>query len=111
MRRPRSGDSQVVDRAVDGEVTDVSTREEQRRHHIGVRGESQLNIAGRHRRGVFERLQQWIAEGVEKYRLDQGLGGLATGAVREGDEFLPYPGTGSPRPIDAFEHQLLPAGG
>ena len=39
VQRRRAGHGQVVDRAVDGQVTDVAAGEEQRRHDVGVGGE------------------------------------------------------------------------
>ena len=110
MHRGGPGDGQVVDRAVDGQIADVPTGEEQRRHHIGVRGEGQRRRADGERRRVFEGFELWVAKSIQEDRFDKRLAGLAACAVRERDELLPYPGARPPGPLDALEYQLFPAG-
>ena len=61
-------------------------------------------------RGVLERLEQRVAERVEKDRLDQGLRRLAARAVRHRDAFFPDPGAAPPGPVDAVQDLLLPVG-
>ena len=108
VQRRGAGHGQVVDRAVDGQVADVAAGEEQRRDHVGVGGERQPGAVDPQLRGVLERLEQRVAEGVEEDRLDQGVRRLAAGAVRHRDAFFPDPGAAPPGAVDAVQDLLLP---
>ena len=59
---------------------------------------------------VLERLEERVAEGVEKDRLDQGLGRLAARPVRHRDAFFPDPRPAPPGAVDAVQDLLLPVG-
>ena len=110
VERRGPGDRQVVDGAVDGQVADVAAREEQRLDHVGVRGERHPGPVDRQLGRVLERLEERVAEGVEKDRLDQGLGRLAARPVRHRDAFFPDPRPAPPGAVDAVQDLLLPVG-
>ena len=61
-------------------------------------------------RGVLQRLQQRVAEGVEEDSLDQRLRRLAAGAVRHRDAVFLDPRPGPAGPVDALQHEFLADG-
>jgi hypothetical protein len=111
VERPGTGDGEVVDRAVHGQVADVAAGEEQRVDHVRVGGEGQPRAARLDRGLVFEPVEHRVAEGFEEDRLDQRVRGLAARAVGERDPALGDPGRAPPRPVDPVEHLLLPGVG
>jgi hypothetical protein len=95
----------VIDRPVDGEVTDRSTRETKRFHYERVGGERQrLTVGKRDERRVGQRRSLETAEGVQEHGVDQRSRRLASGAVRQCDEVVPEPGPAASEGLDALEH-------
>ena len=84
--RPRAGDGEVVDRAVDRELADRAAREAQRLDDVGVGGERQRDaVDARARRRRPARPERLAAEGRHEQPFDQRLGGLAARAVGHRD--------------------------
>ena len=109
VERPRPRHRQVVDGAVHGQVADVAAGEEERRDHVGVGGEGEPRRPDGEDRLVLQGLQQRVAEGVEEEGLDQGVGGLAPRAVREGDQLVGDLGGAPADPLDPLQDLLLGA--
>jgi len=94
---------EVVDGAVDGQLADVAPGEEQRRHHVGVGGHGQRGAVD-----VEDRLvAHGVAEGGLEEGLNQGVGGLAPGAVGHVDGLVADPGRLPADVLDAVQHLLL----
>jgi hypothetical protein len=111
VERGRAGHRQVVDGPVDREVADVAAGKDQRRHHVGVGGQSDPAAVHVELGGVFQGLEQRVAERVQEDRLDQGPGGLAAGPVGHGDPLLADLRPAAPGLVDAVEDLLLAVGG
>ena len=110
-RGPRPGHGQVVDGAVHRELADRAAGEADRRDHEAVGGHRELRARdGQQRRRRPARRGSGGAEGRHQQPLDQGLGGLAPGAVGHGDARVAEPRALRARPLDAVEDDLLALG-
>jgi hypothetical protein len=82
MKRDGAGHRDVIDRAVDGERTDVAARKKQRGHNIPVRGHHHAACGQVERTLVVGAGERRIVERVDKNLPDQLGGGAAAGAMR-----------------------------
>ena len=83
VERTRAAHGQVVDRAVDGQTTDVAAGEEDRGHDERVGGEGQSRAVDFDDRLVIELVEQRIAKGRQEDAFDQLRRQFAAAAVAE----------------------------
>ena len=85
---PRSRHGEVVDGAVDGELADVSTGEEERLDDVGIGGEREPPAVEVDHRGVAEQIEERIAELLEEEAFDEVACRLSARTVGEVDELV-----------------------
>ena len=83
-----AGDGEVVDRPVDGQLADVSAREEERLDDVRVGREREPGAAELAGRCVAELVEQRVRELFEEEALDEPPRRLAARAVGERDELV-----------------------
>ena len=99
-----TGDSEVVDRAVHGEMADRSAGKSPRLHDERVGGECQP-LAGRQRQGCRVGKGRVLAAGecLDEHGVDQRRRRLAAGTVRERDHVVGQARPSSPECLDPVE--------
>ena len=110
-QRPRAGDGEVVDGAVDRELADRAAREAQRLDDEGVGRHRELRAVDVERAGVAHRVELRRAEGGDEQALDQALRRLAAGAVGHRDALVAELRALAARGLDDPEDALLAARG
>lgn len=80
---PGPGHREVIDRAVNGERTDVAAWEENRADHIGIGGHRQSAPAHLENRGVMTRGKRRVVEGFDEHRLDKPMHQRTAAAMGE----------------------------
>ena len=111
--RRRAADREVVDRAVDRELADVTAREEQWADHKRIRCDSKadgVDAGHRQDRLIAELIEHRVAEDVAEECGDQCVTGLAPGAVTHRDRVLTKRRPAFADLGDALEHTLLGIG-
>src|SRR5262249_39835629 len=83
--RSRAAHREIVDRAVDCELTDVTAREKDRRDDERVGRERDATFFDREDRLIVERLEERVSQRWQDRLLDQGRGELPTAAVADED--------------------------
>ena len=109
-QRPRAGDGEVVDGAVDRQLADRAAGEADRLDHEAVGRQRQVDAADRERAGVGERGERRRGEGGDEQALDQRLRRLAAGAVGHRDVLVLEPRALGARGLDDPEDPLLAIG-
>ena len=84
-QRPRAAHAQVVDRAVHGDPSNVTTREEERADHVGVCGERKARAPRGHHSAVMLLVQRLVLERGPENAVDQFLREAAAPAVAHRD--------------------------
>ena len=103
-------DSEVVDRAVDGQLADRTAGEADRLDDEAVGRQRDLHAADRHGAGVGQRGERGRAEGGDEQALDQRLRGLAARSVGHRDVGVLEARALGARGLDDAEDALLAVG-